>query len=44
MGNDFVKIQGGTPPPNFTQGVVMDCHPPPETANAFNSILNDFVQ
>ena len=24
---------GGTPPPNFTQGGVMDCHPPPlETA------------
>jgi len=23
---------GGTPPPNFTQGGVMDCHPPLETA------------
>jgi len=23
---------GGTPPPDFTQGGVMDCHPPPETA------------
>ena len=30
----FVKIQGGVhPPPNFTKGGVMDCHPPPlETA------------
>ena len=25
---------GGTPPPNFTQGGVMDCHPPLETAYA----------
>ena len=25
---------GGTPPPDFTQGGVMDCHPPPETALA----------
>jgi len=26
---------GGTPPPNFTQGGVMDCHPPLETAYGF---------
>ena len=24
--------RGGTPTPNFTQGGVMDCHPPLETA------------
>ena len=24
--------EGGTPPPNFTQGWVMNCHPAPETA------------
>ncbi len=27
---------GGTPPPNFTQGGVMDCHPPLETAYEYN--------
>lgn len=35
MGNDFVKIQGGGTPPNFTQGV---------GSNTFNSLLSDFVQ
>ena len=29
---------GGTPPPNFTQGGVMDCHPPLETA--YEYIMN----
>ena len=29
---------GGTPPPNFTQGGVMDCHPPLETAYARTAV------
>ena len=31
---------GGTPPPNFTQGGVMDCHPPLETAYGMGGFRN----